>query len=117
MSTRSQIRIIENGKCTDVYHHCDGYFAGVGSQLKKILQVAENTAQVLAEMNRYGGYEMTDGMHGDIDYWYVIDFDRNIYKGYGCEWPPWPEGTDFTRVDVMPEIDGQEMTLKEVYSE
>jgi hypothetical protein len=37
MNTRCQIRLIENGRHYDLYHHCNFYFKGVRKQLKDAL--------------------------------------------------------------------------------
>lgn len=110
MSTRSII-IITDGKSIlhDYYHHCDGYLAGVGNELKTFIHTAEcivgseeeirmpgyssrDMISVLdwcLEKLGYGEYELQDkvsdlsydkcGVAGDIEYIYLI-----LVKEYSC---------------------------------
>lgn len=76
MSTRSNIIIhseIESKFCV-LYHHCDGYPEGVGVHLCDLLASVgflnfENTRSRIQEDS---DYETTDGIHGDIEYLYVV---------------------------------------------
>ena len=40
MSTRSNIFVDFNGERKQFYHHCDGYFAGVGKDLLARMEIA-----------------------------------------------------------------------------
>lgn len=82
MSTRCNIIIkAENGAEILLYHHHDGYPVGVGHDLKFYLSklrywYADRIANAL--MKDKAGlndkeYELTTGIHGDIEYAYVID--------------------------------------------
>lgn len=110
MSTRSII-LITDGKCVlhDYYHHCDGYLAGVGNELKTFIHTAESIVSSKNEVilpgycSRemisvldwcletlgYGQYESQDkvsdlscrcGIASDIEYIYLI-----LIKDYSCE--------------------------------
>lgn len=96
MSTRSQIRVIENGKHFDLYHHCDGYFEGVGSELKDALEKNASAFGLIASLMEDEQYEKTDCLHGDVEFYYELDFDENVFKGYALEFSPWREGAKFS---------------------
>ena len=95
MSTRTQIRIVSDGKATDLYHHWDGYFEGVGMELHTALQLADEPKKLLENLLKTPGYEPADGRHCDIEYWYLLDFDNRSFKGYECDWPVWTNGFDY----------------------
>lgn len=110
MSTRSTI-FITNGKdrLHEYYHHCDGYLAGVGEELRNFIHIAECIASSEEEVALpgyssrdmisvldwclktlgYGQYELQDKVFdlsykcdvaGDIEYIYLI-----LIKEYSCE--------------------------------
>ena len=80
MSTRSNIIIhseIEKKSCV-LYHHCDGYPEGVGVHLCELIRSVgflsfDNTRTRIQEDS---DYETTDGIHGDIEYLYVVLADN-----------------------------------------
>lgn len=79
MSTRSQIKVIANGKDLMLYHHCDGYPEGVGYCLLKILKKYDNgcrASDLVMKMINKGDFEITFGNHCDIEYYYELDFDK-----------------------------------------
>ena len=91
MSTRSQIKVISNGIEIHFYHHYDGYFSGVGEEIsnallkfkKGILKKESWIANdFVSELLKYGGYEITFVPHGDIEFFYSLDFDHLEFKGY-----------------------------------
>lgn len=93
MSTRSRILICvdansaEKGDGLYLYHHCDGYPSGVGSELSKILSQCPlpwNPEGVQKFINEYDDdYEITDyGIHWDDEYYYVINCKERILSGY-----------------------------------
>lgn len=105
MSTRCQVRIIKNGYPLNLYHHCDGYFKdGVGEELHNALLNGMNN---LAGLPGLGGadaqdkeryerafrlvmrtvrddpsYEPTFYRHMDIEYFYLLNFDENVFVGW-----------------------------------
>lgn len=107
MSTRCQVRIIRNGYPLNYYHHCDGYFEGVGKELQEWLKecIERNEGRkndcldemhVVEKMTMQNGYEPTFCIHGDIEYFYLLDFDRMVFKAYRTKgFSPWAkEGDD-----------------------
>lgn len=92
MSTRTQIRIISNGFHVDLYHHCDGYFEGVGEQLKLALAKNKDPFGFIEALTvEDSSYELTNTFHGDIEFFYEINFDSQSFKGYEISgFPVWP---------------------------
>jgi len=102
MSTRCQVRIVDNGYPLNIYNHSDGDFGGVGQELQGFLKEQESngnfSAWNLAEnlFHICNGYEPTFGMHRDIEYFYLLDFDKHEF--HACKvrflnvWPR--EGDD-----------------------
>jgi len=88
MSTRCQIRVIVNGCNTNIYHHCDGYFSHLGRELKRwLIEAFEKEPQQPAfyleeKMSEDPEYEITFFPHCDIEYFYLLDFDKSVFKGY-----------------------------------
>ena len=87
MSTRCNVIIKSNGKEFILYHHFDGYPEGVGADLKEKLHIFTKDRSFFNVMDFVNGlikadegkgsrgYELTDCIHGDIEYLYIIDFD------------------------------------------
>ena len=79
MSTRCMIKIYKKNFASEfVYHHCDGYPDGVGSELIKILRYYRNvewTPNKIANiLEAYDSQYENDGdvnAHGDEDYLYI----------------------------------------------
>ena len=107
MSTRCQVRIIRNGYPLNYYHHCDGYFEGVGKELQEWLKECMernkwrtddclDEMHVVENMTMQNGYEPTFCIHGDIEYFYLLDFDRRVFRAYHTKgFSPWAkEGDD-----------------------
>ena len=97
MSTRASIRITEGDGQILLYHHSDGYPEGVGAELKQFLDQkdnwfgwdAERIASGLATMkNKWGiyPYECAICLHGDEEYVYVIDCDKETLTCYSHRW-------------------------------
>lgn len=94
MSTRASIRITEGDGQILLYHHCDGYPEGVGAELKEFLKKfkywnPEDIASGLAtKKNSYGRYpyECAICLHGDEEYVYVIDCDKETLTCYSHRW-------------------------------
>lgn len=96
MSTRATICIKEkDSQDIWVYHHCDGYPNGVGSDLKKYLntlkyrwiacEIANDLIKDRVNLED-DGYELTSGQHGDEVYGYLIDCDEQTIKCYSINW-------------------------------
>lgn len=84
MSTRCNVivRDLATESETVLYHHCDGYLSGVGFDLldyvRRMIDLnidrrCQDIACWLIEQN--DGYEMTDGIHGDIEYLYIVEMN------------------------------------------
>lgn len=114
MSTRCMIRIKECGGKIDLYHHHDGYFDGVGQELKNAFSSHGNALETLNALLSDDEYELTDSPHGDIEYWYLLDFDNGEFSGYHVPFDCW-KGTDFDDPDQRPRIepDAERLELKE----
>ena len=82
MSTRATILIKESSRTKYVYHHCDGYPEGIGSDMQSYLNTLEDkdwtidhilndmlSGHVLLD----NGYEDNESIHGDEEFVYVID--------------------------------------------
>jgi len=99
MSTRSNIIIKDNSCKVYLYRHSDGYPEGAGVDLKKFLEKHEydkwSGSQLATDLIRfheptdygfkvedYYPYELTNGIHGDIEYLYVINLIDNTLKCY-----------------------------------
>lgn len=90
MSTRCMIKICKKNFASEfVYHHCDGYPDGVGSELVKILgyyKTVEWTPNKISNaLESYDSQYEKDGdinAHGDEDYLYIIDCDKKTIKCY-----------------------------------
>ena len=100
MSTRANIILVTpDNKLHQYYHHCVGYFSGVGEELRRSLvysigmnvvtkehSVYEN---VVIELGRYDSYEDEykldledhNRLHADIEFLYIIK-DTTLY---GCD--------------------------------
>ena len=91
MSTRCQVRIIGNGTSLNLYHHFDGDFNGVGKELSGLLEPLRRGTELDAglftkALMSKGGYDVTFRAHGDIDYFYQLDFDRRMFLGWQVRW-------------------------------
>lgn len=90
MSTRCMIKICKKHFASEfVYHHCDGYPDGVGSELVKILRYYKTVEwtpnKISNALQDYDSQYEDDGdvnAHGDEDYLYVIDCDERTIKCY-----------------------------------
>lgn len=98
MSTRCNIVIKEGRRKSYIYHHCDGYPSGVGALVHSYLKDLYNWYQyhIMNDLIKDGiqyrdsegvlqvdnEYRWTDGLHGDIDYVYVIDCKNRTLTCY-----------------------------------
>ena len=128
MSTRCNIIVKdETGNRIYLYHHSDGYPEGVGTDLAhwaktrnwgKYCNSAHHIATALLKglpSPFYGyedrDYELTSGLHGDIDYFYIVNLYSNAdpekcgcaIEAYRALWPS--EYAEYA--DTMLAIDGQ----------
>ena len=105
MGTRSQIRIVKNGYPLNYYHHYDGGWNGVGEQLRKWLKEIgvdgggkgmAGAEYIVLRMEKDGHYHPTFFRHGDIRFFYLLDFDEGVFNGYELKGlNPWAqEGED-----------------------
>lgn len=97
MSTRTNIVIKWGREKIVLYHHHDGYPEGVGADLKLMVKknYLDNKYQSMYPFyvanrlvkNKYGmndeNYEITTGLHGDIEYVYEIDCKIKTVTCYG----------------------------------
>ncbi len=83
MSTRCNVVVVDvrTGDRTYLYHHCDGYPQGVGRELTSMLsrfrrEVGErligSNERVRFIQQTDCAYELTAGVHGDIEYLYTL---------------------------------------------
>lgn len=105
MSTRCNIAVRYDGwhnsgsTYTYIYHHCDGYPSGVGSDLKAFLvkhwphdwQWQQYPELMIDDImkGKVGGddaYRFSPGLHGDIEYLYVIDTQVHTFKCYAMHY-------------------------------
>lgn len=105
MSTRASILVKEDDDKCYVYHHCDGYPSGIGVDMQEYLKTVkywtiENIVNDLIKAHRCGtthniwtgeskigddGYEWTTCIHGDEEYFYLIDCDKKELHCYTNE--------------------------------
>lgn len=100
MSTRANIILITpDNKIHQYYHHCDGYFSGVGEELRKhlVYSIGMNVVNkersvydnLVIELGRDRDYEDEyklekeehNRLHADIEFLYIIDGTTL----YGCD--------------------------------
>lgn len=91
MSTRCEILIKEKGtyegkdwkKELRLYHHTDGYPEGVGKFLMKTVYpmlvtshpCVDSIANYLVKNQKDDSFEVTSGIHPDIEYFYEVDIN------------------------------------------
>jgi hypothetical protein len=102
MSTRANIILVTpNNLLRQYYHHSDGYFSGVGEELRKYLvfSIGMNTITktpiyniLRDELNKNREYEdeykldldKPNQLHGDIEFLYIIK-DTTLYGCYAWD--------------------------------
>jgi len=103
MATRAHIIVKNSEKKCYIYHHWDGYPEGVGkgfreylNKYKDLTDPKEFCKAVEAENPTYE-FE-NEGLHGDEEFVYVVDFDNYTYTCYntkkstnGTDWWDIPE--------------------------
>lgn len=109
MSTRCNIQLIRGQSIVWLYRHHDGYLHGTGADIAEKVaaawgaETAHRDAQGAAdhflraifaeqyEATSHCGprpiYELTNDVHGDIEYIYQVCFDRGPQVGYGVRRP------------------------------
>ena len=143
MSTRCNIIIKDGAERIYLYHHHDGYPMGVGTELQDYLQrkwgeswrsywcgtsIANDLVKghinypLAKEPHEDDEYEVTYGLHGDVEYVYVINcrartircysipWDDEFHKDFRIQW-----GKVFTRrcLEHIPTIPERESWLKD----
>ena len=95
-----------------LYHHCDGYPDGVGYNLIERLEEASgiqrwHAGSFVTELVKdpYGDYEITTGLHLDVEYVYTILFE--YVDGKPRVTLSYHEVEDFGNPEV-----GKEITMK-----
>ena len=96
MSTRCNIKIIDKDCEVILYHHHDGYPAGVGEDLfnkfndklkdKNCRLWAEDVANSLIKDPDDDEYEWTSDILGDIEYLYEIDLIKRELRCFPVDW-------------------------------
>lgn len=111
MSTRANVIIKDRWSQIYFYRHSDGYPSGVEPTLKKFVEAVNRGKlrkdamqssgwliilgaeeyETNTDLNnlddnlrgwKVGAYEPTDNIHGDIEYLYIIDLERNPVECY-----------------------------------
>ena len=88
MSTRCNVIIKNdaserNSESVILYHHHDGYPEGVGVALQQVLAqgtVSDKREPSAVLVGDYDGYEVEDGLAGDIEYLYTISLNTRQLK-------------------------------------
>lgn len=139
MSTRCQVRIKEFGvnnpkEEVTLYHHCDGYpsamvplIAGAYRADWKHGRVGKVASYVVAE--DVDGYDIEQGhaLHGDIEWYYVLEVESEMHVGAIPTWyltvydAPWDASkvTDMRKVfhgkiqDAVPLAESMEASADE----
>ena len=109
MSTRCNIIVKDGNDRIYLYHHHDGYPMGVGTELQRWLDerfkpqpyftprwYAMSIATALVkgapvypfdkEGKKDDEYEITTGLHGDVEYVYVINCQARTLRCYEVSW-------------------------------
>lgn len=107
MSTRCHVVIIEPDDTEHyIYHHCDGYPDGVGSELNGILESCPSYdwETIMEKILNYSDeYEEDSGIHGDEEYIYEID-TNNTYAILKCFSSDGPNRKELIFKEKYPEI-------------
>lgn len=86
MATRCNIVIERGDETAYLYHHYDGMPERVGAELEKFLAQTSNSQMTPNSVYKglrylYGdGYELSDGIHGDIEYLYTIKIEPSLQE-------------------------------------
>lgn len=87
MSTRCQVKVMQDGREILLYHHCDGYPEGVGFCLLKLMDKYKNwwASELATKMVREGNFECSLNYHLDIEYLYEMDLDSGRVRCYAVD--------------------------------
>ena len=73
MSTRANVILKKGNRKIYLYRHCDGYPSGLGKELKECIN--KDPIETIFNIFENTGVELTNGIHGDIEYLYTVDLD------------------------------------------
>lgn len=101
MSTRANIVVKDSNSEHTIYHHCDGYIAGVGKELKTFIdknykpdsRSADEFCKQIEDWD--SSYEYDDcGVHGDVEYIYYVNIstDTVVVSVEGMHYEKTPDG-------------------------
>ena len=87
MSTRATILIKSKKENEEVriYHHSDGYPAGIGSDILEFNDLVKGKCGMVG-CKPDNGYKLTSCQHGDEKYAYLIDCDLKTLTCYEIGW-------------------------------
>lgn len=101
MSTRAHVIIRKSGQEDQfVYHHCDGYPDGVGSELDEVFRNSNysDTNDAVKALEEYDSqYRIDDNIHGDEEYLYLVDLDNKTITCYEV----WKNGYTNASMNIM----------------
>ncbi len=90
MSTRSNIKLIDNCGSILLYKHHDGYpegGPGMINFLKGRLETSMKSAEWMAnQMIKETECEVSSALHGDIEYYYEVEVEQDIIRVYKRNW-------------------------------
>lgn len=78
MSTRANVIVKKGDRSLYFYRHCDGYPEELGEDLIDCL--VSDPVDTLFNIIENCNLELTDSIHGDIEYLYIIDLDGKLYR-------------------------------------
>lgn len=91
MSTRCHLVVKGQGfEKAYIYHHCDGYPDGVGTEIVEEMKQYDNPEWRVNEvvnkiLSISDEYELDSDIHGDEDYIYLIDCDSKKIECYNAD--------------------------------
>ena len=74
MSTRANVIVKKGDRNLIFYRHCDGYPEGLGEDLKQC--IVSDPTFTLFNIIEDCDLELTDFIHGDIEYLYTLDLNH-----------------------------------------
>lgn len=112
MSTRSNIVLKSKSETIYLYHHHDGYPSGVGVDLMNRFYDLMKSGRMFDIYNisneltkdEDDEYELTNGLHGDIEYVYEIDVVENTIRCWEFDWKTNDKGEE---IDLVPFYENQ----------
>lgn len=87
MSTRCQVKILQDDSEILLYHHCDGYPEGVGFCLLKLMERCKDwfAGELATKMVREGNFEVSARYHLDIEYLYEMDLNSGRVRCFAVD--------------------------------